>query len=92
MQATNVRDGGWKRPWWRKLLGVLIAVLVVITVLNPELAFLGFLLDPLILDVAILLLGAQLLLLNSQIRAFLISTYLSITRRASAVGLKQKKP
>lgn len=61
-------------------------------VLNPELAFLGFLLDPLILDVAILLLGAQFLLLNSQIRTFLVSTYLRITRRLSGLRLKHKKP
>jgi hypothetical protein len=81
--------GRWRRPWWRKLLGVVIAVVVAVTILNPELAFLGFLLDPLILDVAILLLGAQLLLFNGQIRAFLVSTYSGITRHLSAVGLRR---
>ena len=51
--------------------------------------FLGFLLDPLILDVAILLLGAQLLLFNGQIRAFLVSAYSGITCRLSAFRLRR---
>jgi hypothetical protein len=50
-------------------------VVATILVLNPELAFLGFLLDPVMLDVAILLLGTQLLLFNGQIRVFLAATY-----------------
>ena len=76
---------GSKRSWWRKALGAVIVVAVAITILNPEMAFLGFLLDPLILDVAILLLGAQLLLFSGHIRAFFVSTYSGITRRLSAV-------
>jgi hypothetical protein len=81
--------GRWKQPWWRTLLGVVVAVVVTILVLNPELAFLGFLLDPLILDVAILLLGTQLLLFNRQITAFLVATYTGITRRLSTVRLRR---
>ena len=53
MLENNSSASGERRSWWRKLLGVVIAVAVVITILNPEMAFLGFLLDPLILDVAI---------------------------------------
>jgi len=81
--------GRWNRPWWRTLLGVVVAVVVTILVLNPELAFLGFLLDPVMLDVAILLLGTQLLLLNGQIRTFLVGTYSGIARRLSAVRLRR---
>jgi hypothetical protein len=81
--------GRWRRPWWRTLLGVVVVVIVTILVLNPELAFLGFLLDPVMLDVAILLFGTQLLLLNDQIRTFLVTTYSRIARRLSAFRLRR---
>lgn len=78
-------DGKWHRPWWRMLIGLLIAVAATVFIMNPELAFLSFLLDPLILDVAILLLGARLLLFNGQIRVFVVSTYSGIRRRLSVL-------
>ena len=81
-------DGRWKQPWWRVVIGALIAVAATLLIMNPELAVLGFLLDPLILDVAILLLGAQLLLFNRQIQAFCVSTYLGIMHRWYAFKLK----
>jgi len=84
--------GRWNRPWWRTLLGVVVVAVVTILVLNPELAFLGFLLDPVMLDVAILLLGAQLILFNGQVRTFLVGTYSGVARHLSAVRLWRRKP
>ena len=89
MREKTSSASRWSRPWWPKLIGVVIAVMVLVTILNPELAFLGFLLDPLILDVAILLLGAQLLSFNRQIMTFFVATYSGITRRLSVFRLKR---
>jgi len=75
----------WKRLRWRILLGVVATVALVMLVLNPELAALGFLFDPIVLDIAILFLGTQLLLFHGQIRTFLTATYSSIVRRLKAV-------
>jgi hypothetical protein len=82
--------GRWRRPGLRTLLGVVVVMVVAILVLNPELAFLGFLLDPVMLDVAILLFGTQILLLNGQIRTFLVTTYLGIARRLSVFRLRRQ--
>lgn len=77
--------GRWRRLLWRTLLGVAAAVALVILVVNPELAALGFLFDPMLLDVAIVLFGTQLLLFNGQIRSFFAATCSSVVRRLKAV-------
>ena len=77
-KSTTVRR---KRKWWRALLGVVAAVALVLLVMNPELAALGFLFDPIMLDVAILFFGTQMLLFSGQIRAFLTTAYSGIVRR-----------
>lgn len=71
------------------MLGVVVALAVAILVLNPELAALGFLFDPVMLDVAILLFGTQLLLFNGQIRAFLTARYSIVVRRLKAIGRRR---
>ena len=78
-----------KRKWWRALLGVVAAVALVILVMNPELAALGFLFDPIMLDVAILFFGTQALLFSSQIRTFLITTYSGLVRRLKTLRLRR---
>lgn len=81
--------GRWKRLSWRTLLGVVAAVALIILVVNPELAALGFLFDPVLLDVAIVLFGTQLLLFNGQIRSFFAATCSSVMRRLKAVRLRR---
>lgn len=75
------------RLWWRIFLGLISALALVVLVTTPELAALGFLFDPILLDVAILFFGTQFLLFGSQIRTFLTSAY-----SAAARGLKSLKP
>lgn len=77
--------GRWRRLSWRTLLSVAAAVALVILVVNPELAALGFLFDPMLLDVAIVLFGTQLALFNGQIRSFFAVTCSSVVRRLKAV-------
>ena len=55
MPEKSFPVGRWKRQLWRTLLSVAAAVALVILVVNPELAALGFLFDPMLLDVAIVL-------------------------------------
>ena len=83
-------DGKWRRPWWRVLAGVVITVAATIFIMIPELTLLGFLVDPLILDVAILLFGTQLFLSSAQIRAFFVSTNAGIGRCVSSFGRREK--
>jgi hypothetical protein len=87
----NSSTSGWKRSWWRKLISVLVVVAVVLTIMSPELAFLGFLLDPLILDVSLLLFGAQLLLFSGHIKAFVVSAYLGMRRRLPVFRLRRRR-
>lgn len=77
---------GKKRLWWRIFLGVISALALVILVTTPELAALGFLFDPILLDVAILFFGTQFLLFGSQIRAFLSSAYTKLALGLKALG------
>jgi xanthine/uracil permease len=81
--------GRWKRLLWRILLGAVAMVALIMLVVNPELAALGFLFDPIVLDVAIMLLGTQLLLFNGQIRAFSTVTCSNVVRRLKAVRLRR---
>jgi uncharacterized membrane protein HdeD (DUF308 family) len=77
-----------KRKWWRAVLGVVAAVALVILVMNPELAALGFLFDPIMLDVAILLFGTQILLFSGQIPIFLTTAYSGLVRRLNTLRLR----
>ena len=78
-----------KRRWRRTLLGAVAAVALVMLVMNPELAALSFLFDPIVLDVAIVFLGTQLLLFNDQIRSFFAATCSRIMGYVKAVRLKR---
>ena len=78
-----------KRPWWRILLGVVVTGALVVLVVNPELAALGFLFDPILLDVAIVFFSTQLILFNGQIRSFLTAGFSSLGRRLKTVRLKR---
>jgi hypothetical protein len=89
MPEKSFPAGRWKRRWWRTLLGVVAAVALVMLVMNPELAALGFLFDPIVLDVAIMFLGTQLLLFNGHIRTFLIATYSSVIHGLKAIGRRR---
>ncbi len=80
-----------KRRWWRALLGVVAAAALVMLVMNPELAAMSFLFDPVLLDVAIVFLSTQMLLFNSQIRAFFAATWSRLNRRFMAVRLKRRR-
>lgn len=80
--------GKLKRRWWRTLLGVVAAVALVMLVTNPELAALSFLFDPIVLDVAIVFLGTQLLMFNGRIRSFFAPTWSNFARHFKA--FKQK--
>ncbi len=88
MPETSSTVGRPKRRWWRALLGVVAAVALVVLLLNPELAALGFLFDPVLLDVALVLFGTQLLLFNGQIRTFLSATCSSAKRGLKAMKLR----
>ena len=70
------------------MLGVVAAVALVMLVMNPELAALSFLFDPIVLDVAIVFLGTQILLFNGQIRSFFVATCSRIMSRLRTVRLK----
>lgn len=78
-----------KRSWWRLFLAVISTVALVMLVLNPELAALGFLFDPVVLDVAIVFFGSQLLLFNEQVRTFLTAACSSVVRRFKTLRLKR---
>lgn len=58
-------------------------------VMSPELAALSFLFDPVVLDVAIVFLGTQLLLFNGQIQSFFAATGSNILRRVKAINLNR---
>lgn len=85
MAEKAVRIGIWKRRSWRALLGVVAAVALVILVMSPELAALGFLFDPILLDVAIVFFGTQLVVFKDQIWLFLIATGSGIAHRWKAL-------
>ena len=70
MPEKSFPVGRWRRLR-QTLLGVAAAVALVILVVNPGLAALGFLFDPMLLDVAIVLFGTQFLLFKGQVRSFL---------------------
>lgn len=78
-----------KRSWWRMLLGVVAAVALVLLIVNPELAALGFLFDPVLLGAALVLFGTQLMLLNGHIRPFFSATCSGVVRRLNARRLKR---
>lgn len=71
------------------MLGVFATVALVMLVMNPELAALGFLFDPIVLDVAIVFLGTQLLLVNGQVRAYLGATWSGAVRRWKTFRLRR---
>lgn len=81
--------GRAKRRWWRTLLGVIAAVALVVLVVNPELAALGFLFDPILLDMALVIFGTQLVLFNGQLRTFLTATGSSAMHRLKAIRLRR---
>lgn len=89
MPANLPEIGRPKRRWWRILLGVVAAVALVMLVMNPELAALSFLFDPIVLDVAIVFLGTQLLLFNGQIRSLFAATCSRIMCHLRAARLKR---
>jgi hypothetical protein len=68
---------------------VVAAGALVLLVVNPELAALGFLFDPILLDVAIVFFSTQLILFNGQIRSFLTAGFSSVVRRLKTVRLKR---
>ena len=71
------------------MLGVTATVALIILVVSPELAALGFLFDPMLLDVAIVFFGAQILLFNGQIRSFFAATCSSVVRRLKSVRTRR---
>lgn len=81
--------GRLKRRWWKIVLSAIAAVALVMLVMNPELAALSFLFDPVVLDVAIVFLGTQLVLFNGQIRSFFAATWSRIMHRVRATRLKR---
>lgn len=89
MPEKSSPAGRPKRRWWRALLGVVAALALVVLVMNPELAALGFLFDPILLDVALVLFGTQLVLFNGQIRTFLTAICSSAMRRLKAIRLRR---
>ncbi len=89
MPADLARVKRRKQLWWRALLGAVATVALVMLVLNPELAALSFLFDPIVLDVAILFFGTQILLFNDQIQVFLTATCSSVARCWKALRLRR---
>ena len=81
--------GKLKRRWWKALLGAVAAVALIMLVMNPELSALSFLFDPIVLDVAIVFLGTQLLLFNGQIRSIFATICSNLARRFKALRLKR---
>lgn len=81
MPAESSLRGRLKRWCWRILLCVVAVFALAVLVFNPELAALSFLFDPIILDVAILFLGTQMLLFNGQIRSCLAGMWSNTLRR-----------
>ena len=71
------------------LLAVAATLAIVLLVMTPELAALSFLFDPVLLDVAILFFGTQILLFNGQIRSFFATTSASIARRIRTISAKR---
>lgn len=78
-----------KRSWWRMLLGVIAAVALILLIVNPELAAMGFLFDPVLLDVALVFFGTQLMFFNGQVRLFFSAAGSSIVRRLKASTLRR---
>ena len=89
MPGKAVRGRRGKRLWWRALLGIVAALALVMLVLSPELAALGFLFDPIVLDVAIIFFGTQLLLFSDQVRLLLSATRSGVARGWKALRLKR---
>lgn len=89
MPEKSLPVGRRKRRWWRVLLAVIAMLALLMLVMNPELAALGFLFDPIVLDVALVFLGAQLLQFNGQIRSFFAATGSSALRRWNAFRLRR---
>ena len=83
------REGRLKQRWRRALLVIAATMAIVILVMTPELAALSFLFDPVLLDVALLFFGTQLLLFHRQIGSFFAATSASIARRFKAIRSKR---
>jgi hypothetical protein len=64
------------------------AIALIVLVVNPERAALSFLFDPIILDVAILFFGTQMLLFNGQLRPLLGGMGSNILQRFKRSSLK----
>lgn len=80
--------GHLKQRWFQTLLLAIAAVALLVLVVNPELAALSFLFDPIMLDVAIVFFGTQLLLFNGQIRVLLAALSTNILRLFKRPRLK----
>ncbi len=89
MPEKSFPVGRPKRRWWRALLGVVAALALLVLDMTPELAALRFLIDPILLDAALVLFGAQLLLFNGQIRIFLTATCSGVIPRLKAIRLRR---
>ena len=89
MPEESSAVGRLKRRSWRVLLFAVVAVSLVVLVSFPELAALGFLFDPVLLDVAIMFFGTQLVIFNGQIRSFFGATYSRIVHCFKTVRLKR---
>ncbi|MGP1664688.1 MAG: hypothetical protein ACTS5I_01985 [Rhodanobacter sp.] len=85
MPKTLSQASRLKHRVGRVLLGATAAVALVILVVNPELAALSFLFDPVLLDVAILFFGTQILLFDGQIRSFFSTARANIAHYFKAI-------
>ena len=77
-----LRSREWRQwPRWRKALGIAILILLIVLLLNPEFAVFAGLLDVSLLDIFITVIGVQLLLYASQIKAVTHLAWDKIARR-----------
>lgn len=89
MQEELSPEGRLTQRWRRALLTIAATIAIVILVMTPELVALSFLFDPVLLDVALLFFGTQLLLFHGQIRSFFAATSASIVRRLKRIRSEQ---
>lgn len=79
----------FKRRGWRVLLGAVAMVAVLVLVMVPELAALGFLFDPILLDVAIMLFATQFVMFRGQIKSLLATAGSVLMRGLRTLKLKR---
>ncbi|WEN16578.1 hypothetical protein PY254_07910 [Rhodanobacter sp. AS-Z3] len=72
------------------MLAVTATFAIVILITTPELAALSFLFDPVLLDVALLFFGTQLLLFHGQRRSFFAVTRANIMRCFKPIGSRRR--